>query len=269
MDAIRDSDPFQKVGNLFPDEIEALSIAPQSLVREALRIMLERRYSQLPIVENEKVIGVFSFWSLARVMVTTPEVSVHDLPVEDVMEHLPSVTVQDSLHGVLSLLDRHEALLVASQHGLQAIATPMDVLKYFYGLARPFVLLGEIELSLRSVIQSCAPGEQLGQCIERSIAQKYRADRRPVPSSLADMTFEDYRSIITSSDNWPLFEGTLGRSKELIKSKLEKIRNIRNGVFHFRKDISVMEHENLAATRDWLLDKARRAESAKGASNDR
>ena len=236
----------------------------QATVREALQIMLENRFSQIPIVEGGQVLGVFSFWSLAQLMVSTPDVSVYELPVEDVMEHLPSVTVQDSLHEVLGLLERHEALLVSSPRGLQAIATSMDVLRYFYRLARPFVLLGEIELSLRSLIQTCAPGSTLDQCIEKSVAKIYRNRNQAVPSSLAAMTFEDYRAIITASENWPLFEGTLGKSKDLIRSKLEKVRDIRNGVFHFRKDISVADHENLAATRDWLLDKAHRARAARG-----
>jgi CBS domain-containing protein len=266
MDDTKDTDPFHKVGNLFPGEAEVVSLAPQTTVREALRIMVENRFSQLPVVEDGRVRGAFTFWSLAQLMVSTPDVSLYELPVEDVMEHLPSVTVQDSLHEVLGLLERHEALLVASPRGLQAIATSMDVLKYFYRLARPFVLLGEIELSLRSLIQSCAPGSVLDQCIDKSVARIYKNRNQPLPASLADMTFDDYRAMITANDNWPLFEGTLGKSRDLVRSKLEKIRDIRNGVFHFRKDISVVEHENLAATRDWLLDKARRANAARGES---
>ena len=45
-----------------------------------------------------------------------------DLPVEDVMEQLPTVTVDDNLDTVLEQLERHDAVLVSSPHGLQAVA---------------------------------------------------------------------------------------------------------------------------------------------------
>ena len=72
------------------------------------------------------------------------------------------------------------------------------------------------------------------------------------------MTFEDCRSIITSKRNWGLFEGIFGRNRDLVSVKLERIRDIRNDVFHFRADISVLDYQTLANTHGWLLDKMRR-----------
>ena len=72
------------------------------------------------------------------------------------------------------------------------------------------------------------------------------------------MTLEDYRSIVTSKQNWSLFEGILGRNRALVSAKLEGIRRIRNDVFHFRPDISVLDYQTLANAREWLLDKVRR-----------
>lgn len=158
--------PFHEVGNLFPGETHVEWIPPDTSVSEALRIMLEKRYSQLPVIENGIVRGVFSLWSLAHLIATVPALHTQDLLVEDVMETLPSVTVTDSLHSVLSSLEQHEALLVDSPHGLQAIITSFDVLHYFYRVARPFILLQEIELALRSLIELCAPGPKLKECID-------------------------------------------------------------------------------------------------------
>jgi hypothetical protein len=197
-------------------------------------------------------------------MENTPNVKVHDLAVEDVMETLPTVTVEHSLYEVLSLLERHEAVLVDSPHGLQAIATNFDVLRYFYKIARPFVLIGEIELALRALISVCAPGDKLKECINRSIAKVYNSKKQQVPLDLVNMTFEDYRTIVGARDNWPLFEGILGRNRELVMSKLETIRKIRNDVFHFKSDVSVLDHENLSVARDWLLDKARKVKPPRG-----
>jgi CBS domain-containing protein len=251
---------FQDVGRLFPGETNVRTVPSGTMIRDALKLMLELRYSQLPIVDDGRVRGVFSLWSLARQVASTPKMNPAELSVEDVMENVPTVTVDDSLHEVLDLLSRFEALLVGSPRGLQAIATQADMLRYFYSIARPFVLLQEIELALRAVILRAAPGEKLQQCIDNAIRGFYeKVRKKEPPSRLEDMTFEDYRMLIISAKNWPLFQDMLGRNVDFITTRLERIRDLRNDVFHFRSDLAVVDHQTLALTRDWLLDKLRAA----------
>jgi CBS domain-containing protein len=249
--------PFQDVGRIFPGEVNLTSIAPSTTVTEALRIMVGNRFSQLPVVSNGVVRGVFSHWSLAHHLLDSPKLAPHDLFVEDVMEPLPFVTVQDSLDTVLEHLNRHDAVLVTSPHGLQAVATASDVLNYFDRVARPFVLLQEIELSLRALLRGCLTDAELKACAEHALRSKYGGDASRVPSRLEDMSFEEYRTITSAKENWPLFEGVLGRSRELVASKLSRVRDIRNSIFHFREPVSVFDHETLTTTRNWLLDKTR------------
>lgn len=257
-----DNHPFQDVGRIFPDETDVVSVESGTTVREALEIMLANRYSQLPVVSGERVRGVFSLWSLAGSLVELEKFSTKDLVVEDVMERLPTVSVRDSLEDVLGHLSKHDAVLVLSPRGLQAVATATDVLDYFYGLARPYLLLQEIELSLRSLISACLTPEELNECIDRALRKSAEIQGRRVPSSLNELSFEDYRTLIGARANWPLFEGTLGRSRELVTSKLARVRDIRNSVFHFKGPISVIDHETLAGARNWLLDKTRTANEA-------
>ena len=181
-----------------------------------------------------------------------------DLEVGELMEQLPTVTVKDSVHSILSLLDRHDALLVDSPHGLQAVITSIDVLQYFYRVARPFILIQEIELALRNLIELCAPGQSLQGCINLALAKNFEKRKRPVPTNLNDMTFGNYQTIITCSDNWPVFEALLGRNLDLVSAKLERLREIRNKVFHFQSDITLLDHQHLATSRDWLLGKLKR-----------
>lgn len=171
------------------------------------------------------------------------------------------MTVKDSVHAILGQLERHDALLVDSPHGLQAVATSSDVLRYFYRVARPFILLQEIELALRNLIEICAPGEKLTQCIDLALAKAFQARNRHVVD-LKEMSFEDYRTIVTCTANWPLFEVLLGHNRDLVSAKLERLREIRNEVFHFRSDISLLDHQHLATSRDWLLGKLKRAQLA-------
>jgi CBS domain-containing protein len=258
---------FHDVGNLFPGEVEVVSVPPRMAVGDALQLMRERRFSQLPVVENGEVLGVFSLWSLAENLALFPQSKVQsmlqEMEVQELMEQLPRVTVKDSIHSILSRLERHDALLVDSPRGLQAIATPSDVLRYFYRVARPFILLQEIELALRSLIEICAPDDKLQTCIERALSKTYQGRGRTLPTNLLEMTFEEYRTIITCVDNWPMFEGTLGHNRDLISAKLERLRIIRNEVFHFRSEITVLDYQHLATAREEFLGKLRRAVSRK------
>lgn len=260
---MRDDGPFHEVGNIFPGETNVESIRGETPVAEALKIMLEKRYSQLPVEENGMVRGAFSFWSLAHQLSISPNLRVSDLTVEDLMEQLPTVTVTDSLHSILALLDQHEALLVGSPHGLQAILTSFDVLRYFYKVARPYILLQEIELALRSIIDLCAPNDKLKDCIDAALLRVCEKTGRDVPVELHELAFEDYRTLIHARDNWPLFEGVLGRNRDVVSANLKQIRDIRNDVFHFRREITVLDYQTLAGARDWLLEKIRRAAMAK------
>jgi hypothetical protein len=218
--------------------------------------MTALRYSQVPVVANGRVWGVFSLWSLSQLLMTAPNLAPLELAVEDVMEHIPVVTVDDPLDLVLDHLNKHDAVLVESPHGLQAIATSTDVLNYFYRIAKPYVLLQEIELALRNLIEACVSEEQLEQCIASALHKKYVGSRDGLPTRLRDMSLEDYRSIVAARENWEFFKGVLGHSRELVANKLEKVGRIRNNVFHFREPVSVDDHQTLAATRQWIFDKA-------------
>jgi CBS domain-containing protein len=254
--------PFHDVGSVFPGEVRIVSVTPQTPAGDALKLMLEKRFTQLPVMENGEVLGVFSLWSLAQNLVLSPGIKVENLlksmEVGELMEQLPKVTVKESVHSILGLLERHDAVLVDSPHGLQAVATSSDVLRYFYKVARPYILLQEIELALRNLIELCAPDEKLKECVDRALAKSYEARYWSVPTNLKEMSFEDYRAIIICSANWPVFEALLGHNRDLVSAKLERLREIRNEVFHFRSDISLLDHQHLATSRDWLLGKLKR-----------
>lgn len=250
-------DAFHDVGSLFPGDVEPMSVSPHTSVGDALRLMRTHRYSQLPVLDGDRLRGVFSLWSLAQQVLDSPKLPLHDLAVEDLMEELPAVTVDDALDTVLEHLNRSDAVVVRSEHGIQAIATATDALNYFARVARPFVLLQEIELSLRALIGACVSDEQLHECVERALRSRYEHAGRPLPLQLTDMTLEDYRTLITARNNWQYFDGSIGRNRDLVASKLERLVKIRNSVFHFREPISVGDHQTLAGMRNWLLDKAR------------
>src|SRR5271167_408890 len=93
--------PFHDVGSVFPTDVDLCSVEPTTTVTEALTLMAPNRYSQVPVIADGRVRGVFSLWSLAHHLLNAPNLAPQNLAVEDVMERIPSVTVDDPLDLVL------------------------------------------------------------------------------------------------------------------------------------------------------------------------
>ncbi|MEQ8716707.1 MAG: CBS domain-containing protein [Acidimicrobiales bacterium] len=251
--------PFHTVGKLFPaDEVvPPVGVDAETPVVDALRLMLEKRFSQLTVEDvNGRLQGVFSLWSLARLLESQPGLKIEDLVVDDVLTQIPKVTVRDPLEPVLEMLDRTEAVLVVSPRGPQAIVTPWDVLDYYYAQARPFILLGEIEQGLRQLVVGSMDDDELSACIEANLGRRY-ADGR-LPATVEELSFDELRQIICSRVGWPHFEGLLGRMKTVVDGRLQAIRDIRNDVFHFRGEAEPRDVERLAADREWVVQRLAR-----------
>lgn len=71
------------------------------------------------------------------------------------------------------------------------------------------------------------------------------------------MTFNDYVQLIGDGRNWQHFERTFGGTRQSTRSKLERIRDLRNDFYHFRKAMTIDEYDELLALREWLLLRAR------------
>jgi predicted transcriptional regulator len=247
---------FHMVNRLLPEGQVVVSVAPSTPASEALALMQERGFSQLPVKQGDSVLGLFTYraFALEVARLGDPRVDAASLPVEEFLEHEKPVYARltDEFRSLIDVLDENDSVVVSGPEDLIAIVTPMDVLRYLYSVANAFVLIEEIELALRSLIRAAAPGEDLlRSCIENALSGKYKD--REVPQRLEDMTFDEYVALLRDGRNWLRFEPVFGGTRERVRSKLEPVRDLRNDVFHFRRELSVEDHERLATCRAWLL----------------
>ncbi|MHC4619375.1 MAG: CBS domain-containing protein [Planctomycetota bacterium] len=255
---------FHLVKSLLPADQKVVSAPPEMKVADAIELMLEHNYSQLPIVAGNAVLGVFSFRSLSAgaLEMGATGASLGDLPVDEFTEELAFVHSSDSWESLLDLLDRDDGVLVGNRDHLEGILTAMDVLKYLHGIARPFVLLAEIELSLRRIINACVSDEEWAECVANGLSSKYPRDRLPANST--EVTFNDYVQIIGSKENWPLFAVAFGPDEGQRKRTISRLKQaglLRNDVFHFRRQLSGQDRHRLADHRAWLQNKLRAFEA--------
>jgi hypothetical protein len=99
----------------------------------------------------------------------------------------------------------------------------------------------------------------LTACAKASLASKY--DAAKIPATASEMDFNDYIQLVGHGENWRFFAPVFGGMRETVRAKLEDVRELRNDVFHFKRELTWEDHEKLAQYRDWALMRARRADA--------
>jgi CBS domain-containing protein len=256
-------DLFHLVKQAIPEEQELVTIPSGTPVRDALLLMQQHNFGQLPVVEGHEVLGTLSYRSFAKVLVKLPEKERDplSLDVDEFMEDLGFAAITDELTLLLDEFDLKDAMLVGSEGRLQGIVTTIDALRYFYSVASPYVMLREIELAIRALISSCASTAELKECIEKSLRKHYADSGREPPTCLEELTFHDYVMLLRYQGNWDKFQPGFGGSPHTVYAKLEPLPDLRNAVFHFKRDLTVEEYETLRDCRDWLLKRIRKTEA--------
>jgi predicted transcriptional regulator len=261
------SELFHRVNRVIPQNQSLLTIPPNSRVRDAVAMMRKHGYSQVPVVENGEVLGVFSFRSFAQGAASTTleewtrqKCAPGDLTVDEFLEQFEFARVTEEMSRVFDAMDQDNGVLIGTPERLLGILTPMDFLRYLYQVASPFVMVSEIELALRALIRIALSEEQICIAAKRSLASAYGSEDK-VPIALEEMTFENYRSLVSHGENWGGLEFVFGGIRTRTSAKLKEVGAIRNDLFHFRREITVWDHETLAGHRNWLLNKIKQAEA--------
>ncbi len=65
------------VGEIMSDEV--VTVTPQTTIEEAMAIMTEKRFRHLPVVEEEKVVGVISIGDLVKSIIENQELMINQL----------------------------------------------------------------------------------------------------------------------------------------------------------------------------------------------
>lgn len=247
---------FHRVGSLIPPGQELATIAKDTTVAQALRIMEERHFSQLPVTAGRALLGVFSYRSFsqeaARRQRKERNTVLADLPVEEFMEDFPYAAPGDDWTKIHRHLDEKDGLFVGHSDDFEGLITTMDVYHYFRDIADPFILIAEIEETLRGLIVRCIPDKERREVLERNLAGAYS---NGVPRRLVDLTLNDFVLVVTAQENWKYFGEVLGkgeRDRNYAVAKLKDVPDLRNDAFHFKRKLSPREMKVLADCRNWL-----------------
>lgn len=261
------SELFHRINRIIPEDQSILAVPPTCRVREAIALMRTHGYSQVPVVENGEVLGVFSLRSFAYESASATldewnkqKCSSGDLTVDEFLEQFEFARVTEEMSRVFDAMDTDNGILIGTPYSLIGILTPMDFLRYLNKVASPFVMVWEIELALRALINIAMNKEQIEGASKRCLSSAYGGEDN-VPTSLEEMTFDNYQSIISHGDSWKELKGFFGGTRTRVSAKLKQIGEIRNDLFHFKRELTLPDHEILSGHRNWLLNKIKQAEA--------
>lgn len=109
---------FHRLNSVLPDDQKVLTVPGEVLAVTALELLRQNRYSQLPVVVGDEVIGIFSFRSFSKAVVelssgkSKSKGFLDDLTVEECLELAEFARVTDEFQRWFDALDEHNAVLV-------------------------------------------------------------------------------------------------------------------------------------------------------------
>ncbi|WP_329484256.1 CBS domain-containing protein [Kribbella sp. NBC_01484] len=241
---LRGSVGFVRIAQLVPLEQEVVTVPIGTEAGSALDLMEARGFDQLPVVNPlSRVIGVFTYRSFSQQIVhLRTQDDPRAAPVDDLIEELRFVRPSDNVEEILPWIDSDNAVLVGDDDRLLAIVTASDVTSFLWRRTRPFVLLQDIELATRELMRSACSDSELFDCLAAVLATEEDAAHSAASLedfALEDLTLHELHSVLLHKASYGrYFRTTFGRSRELVQSTLEPVREIRNKVVHFRGFVS-------------------------------
>ena len=224
------SDPSFKIGRIQSATRSPVCVAPNSSLKEAMTIMLAQNFSQLPVMDGEDVKGVVSWTSIG----TRFAQNISGEYVSNFMNPHEELRLSASLFQAIQIIREHNYVLTRAADGkLTGIVTASDIALEFEQISTPFLLLAEIENSLRLLIdtaQTTHPALTLDD-IKAACGAEYL---KKGFSKISDLTFGNCVYVFRHQGCWEKLG--LYLDQNTICTELEEVRKIRNEVMHFDTD---------------------------------
>jgi hypothetical protein len=203
--------------------------------------MLRYDFSQMAVMSSPRqLVGAVTWESIAIATLRDENVK-----LDDAIIPATSVRLDDDLIALIpTIIAQGFVFVEAKDRTLGGIVTTADLSSQFATLARPFLLIGEIERRLRAVISRCFEMADL-------VAVRDPEDNARSVESADDLTLGEVGRLIENPEQWSKLGWPLDR-KEFVQA-FDEIRDIRNDVMHFSPDpLSPRQDEALLNFMNWL-----------------
>jgi hypothetical protein len=218
-------DPTYRISKLGPATQGIVSVAPNATLAEAITVLLSRDFSQLPVMAGTREVkGIINWRSIGSKIALSKTGDA----AKDFMEPHQEIRSHFSIFDAIPIIVKNEYVLIrGDDQQITGIITATDLSEQFQLLSEPFLLLGEIENILRSMIADRFSNSDL-------IEVRDPNDPTRQINSPSDLAFGEYVKLLENADRWKKFGIGIDRVK--FREHLEQVRLIRNDVMHFDPD---------------------------------
>jgi len=190
----------------------------------AQALMLRNDYSQLPVTSGPRSIrGAISWESIAIKRMHKPKATLAECMVE--MHQVP--LDRDLLPLIPDIINRGYVGVLAKDGTLSGIVTTADISEEFLEMAGPFLLIGECERHLRTIVEHNFSSEEIK-------AARNDADASREVESTSDLSFGELSRLFEDQQRWPKLGWEADR--RVFLASLDEARKLRNEIMHFSTD---------------------------------
>ncbi len=237
------------VSQLVPLDQKIISIPYDGRVGEAMELMRSHCFNQLPVeADDGSIVGLFSYRSFAihleKFRASDDALS---KPVGDLADEPYFVRPTENLSYVIEKINAEGAVLIGSEQDLFAVATVQDLSDFMWKIAQPFILIGDIEMTLRRIMNASCSEEELPLIISRAFPPDMKSF-----VSLDELTMGELLNVLKNGTNFGRHFKARFHDMNFMSQTLDPVLPIRNRVFHFLGEPSDQDLETLRAARGWL-----------------
>lgn len=218
-------DPIKRVRVLEAANRNPKYVNNNDSLNTAITIMQMNKFSQLPVTNNGErgIIGYISWETISEAWFNgIKSECVKDYTKEDIQIIKPDTPLLDAIKIIYKC---DFAVVVGKDKSLQGIITTADISSEFLLNTMPFLLLEEIEKSIRVLFD--------GSLLLEDIKKVCQNTEKEI-TSIDDLSFGHYKCIIENPTLWEKLK--IHADKKMLTERLEKIRKIRNDIMHFAPD---------------------------------
>lgn len=236
-----------RVADVIDDEPYA-SLLPGTTIGEAFAQLEMAGATHLPVILNNRVLGIFSSRSVAQCFTYHPTgTDPRQAEIDDYLYPADFVRAQQSLAAAVDLIGRQGLALVGNEDFLLGVITSKQIGEHLWRIAQPFSMIHDIELAIKQLASQCV---QAGANLEDALAtcSMQRFTGKPI----SEYTMGQIVRLITHESNMEYFYPGFGKNKNLARSRMKAAVDLRNRVFHFSGEVGSDDLEALSETKFWL-----------------
>jgi len=249
------------VENIVSQQSDLTSVKEDDTATHALNLMIENDYSQLPVVDNDgRLAGMVTYQSIIQAA-RSFELKIDELFVRDITQtNIKSFDIEDNLFDVLDEIKKNNAVVIVEPDGTPVgIVTSYDAAEFLRTRSEGLMRVEDIEITLKTLVLSYYSSKEgkiefdrLDQDIQSMTGYRLDINSAKKPLKFNDLNLNDYINFVVRKQTWDYFEPILKIKREALITLLAKVRETRNDMAHFRKEVSSRNLDDLIYCAKWF-----------------